>query len=151
MKVKRLAIATLAMAMLISVFAIPASASNSADTYYTYEWSDKTSRFDYTPSREKYNITPIYIKNQQGTLPYGGYYIRSMYGPTSSNVNQYGSTSKYLNDCDGHKIANNLGTLSSMSFARIQGNYKNTTYTWGNTKIAWSPDTEDVTNSIPFI
>ena len=51
----------MAVVTVVSVFTISASAANTEDTYYTYTWNNY-SRYDYTPTRNKTNATPVYIK-----------------------------------------------------------------------------------------
>lgn len=77
MKPKRLLALLMAVVTVVSVFTISASAANTEDTYYTYSWKSN-SRYDYTPTRKKMNATPVYLKTQEYTLPYNGYYAKTL-------------------------------------------------------------------------
>ena len=83
MKPKRLLALLMAVVTVVSVFTISASAANTEDTYYTYSWKSN-SRYDYTPTRKKMNATPVYLKTQEYTLPYNGYYAKTLYGTSST-------------------------------------------------------------------
>ncbi len=130
-----------------SMLTISASAANTGDTYYTYSWSNG-SRYDSTPARYKYNNTPVYLCAIDNTLPYGGFYASTFYGTSSSNTPNKASASEYLvNDYLGHTIrANGTSVSQKNKWVCIRGHYKNTTYSWGDCRIAWSPDTANAYN-----
>ena len=94
MKPKRLLALLMAVVTVVSVFTISASAANTEDTYYTYSWKSN-SRYDYTPARKKTNATPVYLKTQEYTLPYNGYYAKTLYGTGSQSANRSASASEY--------------------------------------------------------
>lgn len=94
MKPKRLLALLMAVVTVVSVFTISASAANTEDTYYTYSWKSN-SRYDYTPTRKKMNATPVYLKTQEYTLPYNGYYAKTLYGTSSQSANLSASASEY--------------------------------------------------------
>ena len=135
----------MACILLLSAMALPASAANTTDTQYLYEWSDSTSRYDYTPERVKQDDSPIYIKTVYETLPHGGYYAMAMYKmtPTEAVTRYQASRGEYLiNDYAAYIInTDNVSQNLTGKFALIRGHYKNTTYTWGDCTILWSPDT----------
>lgn len=141
MKAKRTLALLLAAIMMVSVLAIPASAANSSDTDHTYRWSDSTSRYDYTPGRPKEDSSFVYIKTEKGTLPYNGYYAATQY--KSGSTFYAASAGEYLiNDYWAYTIRPNGTTVSQVGkYVRIRGHYSDRTYTWGDCKIVWSPDT----------
>lgn len=147
MKPKRLLALLMAVVTVVSVFTISASAANTEDTYYTYTWNNY-SRYDYTPTRNKTNATPVYIKTQEYTLPYNGYYARTLYGTTANNATKFASASEYwINNYTAYVIRANGTSVSQIKkYVRIRGHYSDTTYSWGDCKIAWSPDTTNASN-----
>lgn len=147
MKPKRLLALLMAVVAVVSVFTISASAANTEDTYYTYSWKSN-SRYDYTPTRNKTNATPVYIKTQEYTLPYNGYYARTLYGTTADNATKFASASEYwINNYTAYVIRANGTSVSQIKkYVRIRGHYSDTTYSWGDCKIAWSPDTTNASN-----
>lgn len=147
MKIKKKLALCLAAIMMVSALAIPASAANTTDSYYTYEWSS-TNRYDYTPTRHKDNSTPVYIKTQEYTLPYGGYYAGTYYGTTSSNATNKASAAEYwIGNYTPYTIrANGTSVSQAGKYVRIRGHYQDTTYSWGDCQIAWSPDTANASN-----
>lgn len=132
------------LAVAVSLMAVPAAA-DTQDKYYTYEWSDSTSRIDYTEAYKKDDSTAVYIKTVSYTLPYNGYYVKTYYGSSKNAATSPASKGEYyLNDYIAHIIkSNNVATGTSMAgkYVRIRGRYSDRTYSWGNCKIAWSPDT----------
>lgn len=143
MKIKRLLAMCLACILMVSAMALPASAANTTDATYTYEWNS-TSRFDKTPPRAKENDTPVYIKTVEYTLPYGGYYVRAMYQNSySSSISYYASRGEYLIADYAGYIVNTDNVSSSLAgkYAFLQGHYSDRTYDWGDCTIKWSPDT----------
>ncbi len=130
-----------------SMLAVSASAANTGDTYYTYSWSNGN-RYDYTPARYKYDNTPVYLCATDGSLPYGGFYASTYYGTSSSSATNKASAFEYLvNDYNGRTIrANGTSVSQKNKWVRIRGHYKNTTYSWGDCRIAWSPDTANAYN-----
>lgn len=127
-----------------SMFAISASAANTQDSYYTYTWSGNQ-RFDYTPTRYKQDTSPVYIKVVNDSLPYGGFYAGTYFGTGSSSATRKASASEYLvSNCEAHTIRPNGTSVSQKNkWVRIRGHYSNTTYSWGDCTIAWSPDTQN--------
>lgn len=147
MKPKRLLALLMAVVAVVSVFTISASAANTKDTYYTYAWQNN-SRYDYTPARPKEDATPVYIKTQEYTLPYNGFYAATKYGTTKDTAILDASASEYwINDYVAYIIRSNAvkGSIAGR-YARIRGHYSDTTYSWGDCKIAWSPDTLNASN-----
>ncbi len=59
------------------------------------------------------------------------------------NATKKASASEYLiNDYNSYVIrANGTNVTQSGKYVRIRGHYSDTTYSWGNAQIAWSPDT----------
>jgi hypothetical protein len=147
MKPKRLLALLMAVVTVVSVFTISASAANTEDTYYTYSWKSN-SRYDYTPARKKTNATPVYLKTQEYTLPYNGYYAKTLYGTGSQSANRSASASEYwINNYTAYVIrANGTSVSQTGKYVRIRGHYSDTTYSWGDCKIAWSPDTTNASN-----
>ena len=147
MKPKRLLALLMAVVTVVSVFTISASAANTEDTYYTYSWKSN-SRYDYTPTRKKMNATPVYLKTQEYTLPYNGYYAKTLYGTSSQSANLSASASEYwINNYTAYVIrANGTSVSQTGKHVRIRGHYSDTTYSWGDCKIAWSPDTTNASN-----
>ena len=147
MKPKRLLALLMAVVTVVSVFTISASAANTEDTYYTYSWK-RNSRYDYTPTRKKMNATPVYLKTQEYTLPYNGYYAKTLYGTSSQSANLSASASEYwINNYTAYVIRANGTSVSQIGkYVRIRGHYSDTTYSWGDCKIAWSPDTTNASN-----
>jgi len=147
MKPKRLVALLMAVVTVVSVFTISASAANTEDTYYTYSWKSN-SRYDYTPTRKKMNATPVYLKTQEYTLPYNGYYAKTLYGTSSQSANLSASASEYwINNYTAYVIRANGTSVSQIGkYVRIRGHYSDTTYSWGDCKIAWSPDTTNASN-----
>lgn len=147
MKPKRLLALLMAVVTVVSVFTISASAANTEDTYYTYSWKSN-SRYDYTPTRKKMNATPVYLKTQEYTLPYNGYYAKTLYGTGSQSANRSASASEYwINNYTAYVIrANGTSVSQTGKYVRIRGHYSDTTYSWGDCKIAWSPDTTNASN-----
>lgn len=147
MKPKRLLALLMAVVTVVSVFTISASAANTEDTYYTYSWKSN-SRYDYTPTRKKMNATPVYLKTQEYTLPYNGYYAKTLYGTSSQSANLSASASEYwINNYTAYVIrANGTSVPQTGKYVRIRGHYSDTTYSWGDCKIAWSPDTTNASN-----
>ena len=147
MKPKRLVALLMAVVTVVSVFTISASAANTEDTYYTYSWKSN-SRYDYTPTRKKINATPVYLKTQEYTLPYNGYYAKTLYGTSSQSANLSASASEYwINNYTAYVIRANGTSVSQIGkYVRIRGHYSDTTYSWGDCKIAWSPDTTNASN-----
>ena len=143
MKIKRLLAVCLAAIMMVSALAIPASAANSSDTYYTYQWSDSTSRYDYTPARLKEDNSYVYIKTQEYTLPYNGYYAATQYRYPNGSTFYSASASEYKINSYTAYVIRPTGTSVTQSgkYVRIRGHYSDTTYSWGDCQIAWSPDT----------
>lgn len=148
MKVKKTLALLLAAIMMVSALAIPASAANTTDTYYTYQWSDSTSRYDYTPARAKEDSSYVYIKTQEYTLPYNGFYAATQY--KSGSTFYAASAGEYrINDYVARTIRpNGTGVSQVGKYVRIRGHYSDRTYTWGDCQIAWSPDT---TGSYPTL
>ncbi len=130
-----------------SMLTLTASAANTGDTYYTYTWASGR-RYDFTPARQKDNTTPVYQCVINSSLPYGGFYASTFYGYNSTNASYKASASEYLvNDYYGHTIRPNGTSVSQKNkWVRIRGHYSNTTYSWGDCKIAWSPDTANAYN-----
>ncbi len=130
-----------------SMLAVSASAANTQDTYYTYTWSNGK-RYDFTPTRYKYDYTPVYLCPINSSLPEGGFYASTFYGTSSSNATNKASASEYLvNSYYGCTIkANGTSVSQKNKWVRIRGHYKNTTYSWGDCTIAWSPDTANAYN-----
>ena len=147
MKPKRLLALLMAVVTVVSVFTISASAANTEDTYYTYSWKSN-SRYDYTPARKKTNATPVYLKTQEYTLPYNGYYAKTLYGTSSQSANLSASASEYwINNYTAYVIrANGTSVSQTGKYVRIRGHYSDTTYSWGDCQIAWSPDTTNASN-----
>ena len=117
MKPKRLLALLMAVVTVVSVFTISASAANTEDTYYTYTWNNY-SRYDYTPTRNKTNATPVYIKTQEYTLPYNGYYARTLYGTTANNATKFASASEYwINNYTAYVIRANGTSVSQIKAA----------------------------------
>lgn len=147
MNPKRLLALLMAVVTVVSVFTISASAANTEDTYYTYSWKSN-SRYDYTPTRKKMNATPVYLKTQEYTLPYNGYYAKTLYGTSSQSANLSASASEYwINNYTAYVIRANGTSVSQIGkYVRIRGHYSDTTYSWGDCKIAWSPDTTNASN-----
>lgn len=147
MKPKRLVALLMAVVTVVSAFTISASAANTEDTYYTYSWKSN-SRYDYTPTRKKMNATPVYLKTQEYTLPYNGYYAKTLYGTSSQSANLSASASEYwINNYTAYVIRANGTSVSQIGkYVRIRGHYSDTTYSWGDCKIAWSPDTTNASN-----
>lgn len=147
MKPKRLLALLMAVVTVVSVFTISASAANTEDTYYTYSWKSN-SRYDYTPTRKKTNATPVYLKTQEYTLPYNGYYAKTLYGTSSQSANLSASASEYwINNYTAYVIrANGTSVSQTGKHVRIRGHYSDTTYSWGDCQIAWSPDTTNASN-----
>jgi hypothetical protein len=147
MKAKKAIMLIFTLAILISTLAVPASAANSNDTTYTYNWSGYQ-RYDYTPARYKTDNTYVYIKNQYGTLPLNGYYVSTFYGTSSTAVTNKASADQYLlNDYSSHTIRP-TGTYvpQANKYVKIRGYYPLSSYSWGNSTIAWSPDTSNQWN-----
>lgn len=147
MKPKRLLALLMVVVTVVSVFTISASAANTEDTYYTYSWKSN-SRYDYTPTRKKTNATPVYLKTQEYTLPYNGYYAKTLYGTGSQSANLSASASEYwINNYTAYVIrANGTSVSQTGKYVRIRGHYSDTTYSWGDCQIAWSPDTTNASN-----
>ena len=147
MKPKRLLALLMAVVTVVSVFTISASAANTEDTYYTYSWKSN-SRYDYTPTRKKMNATPVYLKTQEYTLPYNGYYAKTLYGTGSQSANRSASASEYwINNYTAYVIrANGTSVSQTGKYVRIRCHYSDTTYSWGDCQIAWSPDTTNASN-----
>ena len=147
MKPKKLLALLMAVVTVVSVFTISASAANTEDTYYTYSWKSN-SRYDYTPTRKKTNATPVYLKTQEYTLPYNGYYAKTLYGTGSQSANLSASASEYwINNYTAYVIrANGTSVSQTGKYVRIRGHYSDTTYSWGDCQIAWSPDTTNASN-----
>lgn len=147
MKPKRLLALLMVVVTVVSVFTISASAANTEDTYYTYSWKSN-SRYDYTPTRKKTNATPVYLKTQEYTLPYNGYYAKTLYGTSSQSANLSASASEYwINNYTAYVIrANGTSVSQTGKYVRIRGHYSDTTYSWGDCQIAWSPDTTNASN-----
>lgn len=142
MKFKKSVSLLFAAIFVISCFSICASAANTSDSVYTYTWNSN-SRYDYTNARKKSNATPTYVKAVYDTLPYNGFYASTYYGTGIYTATKKASASEYLiNDYISYVIKPN-GTSVTMSrkYVRIRGHYSDTTYSWGNAQIAWSPDT----------
>lgn len=148
MKTKSFLATCLATLAIASVMVIPASAANTSDTPHKYQWSNTTSRYDYTPARHKENATPVYIKTQAYTLPYGGYYAGTYYGTSTTNAYNRASASEYwIGNYTAYTIrANGTSIPQAGKYVRIRGHYADTTYTWGDCTIAWSPDTTNPAN-----
>ncbi len=146
MKLKRLLAVCLAAIMMVSALAIPASAANTSNTYYTYKWSDDTSRYDYTPARPKENSSYVYIKTIESTLPFNGYHTATQYRSAGGSTFYAASASEYLiNDYLAHNIRPNGTSVSQVGkYVRIRGHYSDRTYTWGDCQIEWSPDSTRV-------
>ncbi len=147
MKHKRIIAIISSIIIASSMLTLTASAANTGDTYYTYSWSNG-SRYDYTPARYKYDTTPVYQCVINSSLPYGGYYASTFYGYNSSSATNKASASEYLvDDYYGHTIRPNGTSVSQKNkWVRIRGHYRDTTYSWGDCTIAWSPDTANAYN-----
>lgn len=147
MKHKKIFAIILSIIIASSMLTLTASAANTGDTYYTYSWSNG-SRYDYTPARYKYDTTPVYLCVSNSSLPYGGFYASTFYGTKSTAVTTKASASEYyINDYIGHTVkANGTSVSQKNKWVRIRGHYRDTTYSWGDCTIAWSPDTADVYN-----
>ena len=74
-----------------------------------------------------------------------GYYVGTYYGTSVSSATIPASASHYLlNDYSGHTIRPTATQISqSGKYVRIRGYYPSSSYAWGNSQIAWSPDTTD--------
>lgn len=130
---------TFALVSLLSCLGLSASAANTTDTYYTYSWSGYNDRYAYTNARVKSNNSGVYVHVVDNSLPYNGFYASTFYGVSSNGATKKGSSSEYrINDYNHYVIRS--GNIKSM-YVRIRGHYKDTTYSWGNCTIAWSPDT----------
>lgn len=160
---KRILALLCAVVMCLSVFAVSASAAprddgpgtavplydgpGTQDSYYTYKWSDSTSRYDYCNARTKYSTYPIYVRTEYSTLPYNGYYVKPYYGTTDSSAKANPATwTEYkINDYLAHTVNPAKDIVSPVNlinkYVCLRGHYTNTTYSWGDCKIAWSPDT----------
>lgn len=137
---------TLAAAVLaVSICAIPANAASpdTSDTTWKYTWSDSAGRYQYTPTRQKGNTTPVYIKTVEYTLPYNGYYASTYYGYSASGATYKASTGEYwIGNYTPYTIRANATSVSQADkYVRIRGHYTDKTYTWGDCTIKWSPDT----------
>ncbi len=142
MKFKKSVSLLFAAIFVISCFSICASAANTSDSVYTYTWNSN-SRYDYTNARQKSNSTTVYVNAVYDTLPYNGFYASTYYGTGLYNATKKASASEYLvNDYNSYVIRSN-GTNVTLTgkYVRIRGHYSDTTYSWGNAQIAWSPDT----------
>lgn len=147
MRAKRIIATILAALSIASVSSLSASAANTADTYYTYTWS--TSRYDFTPTRQKTNNTPVYLCAINNSLPYQGFYASTFYAFNSyTTASNKASASEYLvNDYNGHTIrANGTSVAQKGKYVRIRGHYACTTYSYGDCTIAWSPDTANASS-----
>ena len=142
MKTKRILAVFFTALSLVSVMSLSASAANTGDTYYTYSWTSN-SRYDYTPTRYKYDTSFVYLRAVSDTLPVGGFYASTFYGTSSSTATKKASASEYIvNNYNGYTIRPNGTSVSQKNkYVRIRGHYTNTNYSWGNATIAWSPDT----------
>ena len=137
--------------MMVSVLVIPVSAANTSDTKYKYEWTS-SARYDYTPPRKKTNSTPVYIKTVEYTLPYGGYYVRTFYGPTSTNASSPASLEEYwIGNYTAYTIRSNAASKDTEwdnTYIRIRGHYTETAYSWGDCTTLWSPDTANASQYV---
>ena len=139
-KSKRLLALCLACMLMLSAMAIPASAADTQDEYLTLNMY----RTDYTRMRQKGNNTAIYIKNQEYTLPYNGYYVQTQYGATQTAGNIYAASyGPYRFNTYSPRVIRSNATSKNLTgyWVRIRGDYKDTTYDGGWVEIAWSPDT----------
>ncbi len=142
MKLTKLISLLLGILMIVSCLSICTSAANTSDSVYTYTWN-ANSRYDYTNARQKKNATTVYVNAVYDTLPYNGFYASTYYGTGLYTANKKASASEYLiNDYNSYVIrANGTNVTQSGKYVRIRGHYSDTTYSWGNAQIAWSPDT----------
>ena len=145
---KVLAVMVVAATMATGMCSITASAGNTTDTEFKFEWSNSGGRFDYTPYRYKEDNTYVYIKTVANTLPYNGYYAKTLYRNSGSNISYSASASEYrINNYTAYTIRSDavLGSMTG-KYVRIRGHYKDTTYSWGDVTILWSPDTANQSN-----
>lgn len=144
MKIKKIVAMLLVTISLVSTFAMSASAANTTDEYLTFSWTS-SDRYDYTSWRTKEDTTRTYIKTQASTLPYNGYYVQTEYKYLTFWTKDASASSYLINDYVAYTISADSVGDSNMSgkTIRIVGNYKDTTYTWGDVTIAWSPDTSN--------
>ena len=143
MKLKRMVATILVAISMVSSLCIPASAINSDDTSHYYYWSNSVGRYKYTDARKKEDISGVYMHVTNNSLPSGGFYAATFYGSKSTNVTSWASASEYLVNNYKHYVIKSNGTSVSMKnkYVRIRGHYKDTTYSWGDCTIVWSPDT----------
>lgn len=73
---------------------------------------------------------------------------RKGYGTTANNATKFASASEYwINNYTAYVIRANGTSVSQIKkYVRIRGHYSDTTYSWGDCKIAWSPDTTNASN-----
>ena len=142
MNFKKLLAIMLTTISLVSALSLSASAANTSDTYYKYTWTN-SSRYDFTPARKKADTSYVYLCAVSDTLPVGGFYASTFYGTSSSSATKKASASEYIvKNYKGYTIRPNGTSVSQKNkWVRIRGHYANTSYTWGDAAIAWSPDT----------
>ena len=148
---KKIAACVVAVTSLaVGVGSLNVSAANTTDATFTFEWSNDTSRYDYTGWRLKSDSTYVYMKTVENTLPYNGFYVRTQYRYPGETVAYSASASQYLvNDYVAYVIRPNGTTVSQINkYVRIRGYYSDTTYTWGDATIKWSPDTANQNNYV---
>lgn len=141
MKVKRFMLVCLVVAMLVSALTVPASAANTQDTYYLYQW-EGSKQVDFTPGRVKQDSSPTYIKASYETLPIGGFWAGTYYGSSEDTAtsNQASASDYLIDDYLAYTIRANAARESVVNkYVAIRGRYS--AYSWGNCTVAWSPDT----------
>ena len=74
--------------------------------------------------------------------------ITRRHGTTANNATKFASASEYwINNYTAYVIRANGTSVSQIKkYVRIRGHYSDTTYSWGDCKIAWSPDTTNASN-----
>ena len=96
-KAKRLAIIVCAIAMLMSILAIPASAATQ-DHYHTFSWEGTTRYAHVNTVWRKGDNSATYFRVTDNSMPVEGFYIRTTLAPYSCSKilsNQRGCSNAY--------------------------------------------------------
>lgn len=135
-KAKRLAIIVCAIAMLMSILAIPASAATQ-DHYHTFSWEGTTRYAHVNTVWRKGDNSATYFRVTDNSMPVEGFYIRTTlapYGGTRSPSSYYYKVTTY----GGKTIKHDRYAKDLM--AGLETYYPATHWSWGNDSIAWSED-----------
>ena len=141
MKLKKIISLAACTIVFASCMCINVSAANTSDTQTQYVWSS-SKKYDYTNARVKSDNSVVYLHPINESLPYNGFYAGTYYGTGKNNAKNKASKSEYhVGGYSNYVIRSDAATTSLKSmYVRIRGHYKDTTYSYGDCTILWSPD-----------